>query len=474
MPEDRAACLAAGMTDYLSKPVEVAALLRGASPRDGRARTRRRRARRSPERLTARVATALDRGGGAPLSSAGPRRGMGDSAERPVPRPRSPHERSRFRRHDQALGHRQPSGRSSASRRSPRSSATSPPSNDVSLDIYKGELFCLLGGSGCGKSTLLRMLAGFETPTGGPDRDRRAGHDRAAALRAADQHDVPVLRALPAHDASRRTSPTGCYRDGMKGDEVAGPGRRHAEAGQARRLRGAQAAPALGRPAAAGGAGAQPGQAAEAAAARRAARRARQEAARGDPVRAGQDPGDARRHLHRRHPRPGGGDDALHPDRGDERRRIVQVGEPAEIYEYPEQPLRRRLHRLGEHVRGPGDRGRARLHPRSRRPDLPAARSTSATASPAPSTRRSGSRSGPEKMQAHPRAAGPAATPVPRRWSTRSPISATCRSTGCGSTSGKVLQATKANLLALRRRAISWDETVWVSWDDVAGVVLTQ
>jgi len=38
---------------------------------------------------------------------------------------------------------------------------------DVSLDIWKGELFCLLGGSGCGKSTLLRMLAGFETPTSG-------------------------------------------------------------------------------------------------------------------------------------------------------------------------------------------------------------------------------------------------------------------------------------------------------------------
>lgn len=39
--------------------------------------------------------------------------------------------------------------------------------NNVSLDIYKNELFCLLGGSGSGKSTLLRMLAGFETPSSG-------------------------------------------------------------------------------------------------------------------------------------------------------------------------------------------------------------------------------------------------------------------------------------------------------------------
>jgi len=39
--------------------------------------------------------------------------------------------------------------------------------NNVSLKIYKGEIFCLLGGSGCGKSTLLRMMAGFEQPTSG-------------------------------------------------------------------------------------------------------------------------------------------------------------------------------------------------------------------------------------------------------------------------------------------------------------------
>ncbi len=39
--------------------------------------------------------------------------------------------------------------------------------DDVSVDIYRGEFFSLLGGSGCGKTTLLRMLAGFVTPDSG-------------------------------------------------------------------------------------------------------------------------------------------------------------------------------------------------------------------------------------------------------------------------------------------------------------------
>ena len=39
--------------------------------------------------------------------------------------------------------------------------------DSISLDIYQGELFTILGGSGCGKSTLLRMLAGFEAPSVG-------------------------------------------------------------------------------------------------------------------------------------------------------------------------------------------------------------------------------------------------------------------------------------------------------------------
>ncbi|HSM56008.1 MAG TPA: ABC transporter ATP-binding protein [Candidatus Sulfomarinibacteraceae bacterium] len=37
----------------------------------------------------------------------------------------------------------------------------------VDLTIERGEFFTLLGPSGCGKTTTLRLIAGFETPTGG-------------------------------------------------------------------------------------------------------------------------------------------------------------------------------------------------------------------------------------------------------------------------------------------------------------------
>src|SRR5580658_6213181 len=39
--------------------------------------------------------------------------------------------------------------------------------DSVNLRIYKGEMFALVGASGCGKTTLLRMLAGFTSPSGG-------------------------------------------------------------------------------------------------------------------------------------------------------------------------------------------------------------------------------------------------------------------------------------------------------------------
>ncbi len=39
--------------------------------------------------------------------------------------------------------------------------------DNITLNIFKGEMFALVGASGCGKTTLLRMLAGFAHPTGG-------------------------------------------------------------------------------------------------------------------------------------------------------------------------------------------------------------------------------------------------------------------------------------------------------------------
>jgi phospholipid/cholesterol/gamma-HCH transport system ATP-binding protein len=38
---------------------------------------------------------------------------------------------------------------------------------DVSFEVYRGEVFVILGGSGCGKSTLLKQLIGLYSPTAG-------------------------------------------------------------------------------------------------------------------------------------------------------------------------------------------------------------------------------------------------------------------------------------------------------------------
>ena len=91
--------------------------------------------------------------------------------------------------------------------------------DDVSLDIYKGELFCLLGGSGCGKSTLLRMLAGFETPTSG--RIEIDGQD----MTGIPSYERPTNMmfqsyALFPHMTVEKNVAYGLHRDGMKGEEV--------------------------------------------------------------------------------------------------------------------------------------------------------------------------------------------------------------------------------------------------------------
>ncbi|MFK7867949.1 MAG: ABC transporter ATP-binding protein [Roseobacter sp.] len=49
--------------------------------------------------------------------------------------------------------------------------------DDLTLSIFEREFFALLGPSGCGKTTMMRMLAGFESPTTG--RIELAGKDIA-------------------------------------------------------------------------------------------------------------------------------------------------------------------------------------------------------------------------------------------------------------------------------------------------------
>ena len=141
---------------------------------------------------------------------------------------------------------------------------------DVSLDVADGEFLVLLGPSGCGKTTTLRMVAGFIEPTAGTSRlggsdvtllppwKRNAGmvfQSYALFPHLTVAQNVAFgleMRKLPRADIERRV------------EEALAPG-------PARRLRRPPAAPALGRPAAARGAGARARHPARRAAARRAA-----------------------------------------------------------------------------------------------------------------------------------------------------------------------------------------------------------
>ena len=92
--------------------------------------------------------------------------------------------------------------------------------DNVDLDIYQGELFCLLGGSGCGKSTLLRVLAGFEYPEAG-----------TISIDGMDMSNVPAYErptnmmfqsyALFPHMTVEKNIAFGLQQDVMPKDEIA-------------------------------------------------------------------------------------------------------------------------------------------------------------------------------------------------------------------------------------------------------------
>jgi putrescine transport system ATP-binding protein len=92
--------------------------------------------------------------------------------------------------------------------------------DDLSLDIFERELFCLLGPSGCGKSTLMRLLAGFETPDAG--RIQLAGAD----IGGVPPHRRPVNMmfqsyALFPHMTVAGNIAFGVRQEGMAKDEIA-------------------------------------------------------------------------------------------------------------------------------------------------------------------------------------------------------------------------------------------------------------
>jgi simple sugar transport system ATP-binding protein len=64
--------------------------------------------------------------------------------------------------------------------------------HDISLDVYAGEVLCLLGDNGAGKSTLIRLLSGVHKPTSGTI--EMAGDTvRFASPRDASDHGIATV-----------------------------------------------------------------------------------------------------------------------------------------------------------------------------------------------------------------------------------------------------------------------------------------
>ena len=109
--------------------------------------------------------------------------------------------------------------------------------DDVTLDVAKGEVVCIIGPSGSGKSTFLRCINQLERIDSGAlwlDGEligyRRVGdalhpltEAEIARQRRSDRHGVPALQPVPAHDRARNV--------------IGGPGPGAADEARGRRAR---------------------------------------------------------------------------------------------------------------------------------------------------------------------------------------------------------------------------------------------
>ena len=194
---------------------------------------------------------------------------------------------------------------------------------------------------------------------------RRHGHHRHAAGPARHRHGVPELRAVPASHGASATSPSRSRCATSASAEIE---RRVAEAlglVELDGLRQAPAAPALGRPAAARGAGPRHRLQPAPAAARRAVRRARPQAARDHAARGAPPAAPARPHHHLHHPRPGRGAGPVRPHRGDEQGRDPAGRLDDRDLRAAGQRFRRRLRGREQHLPRHGDARSARSRSRA-------------------------------------------------------------------------------------------------------------
>jgi putrescine transport system ATP-binding protein len=342
--------------------------------------------------------------------------------------------------------------------------------DDVSLDIYRGELFCLLGGSGCGKSTLLRMLAGFEMPTEG--RIEIDGQD----MTGKPPYERPTNMmfqsyALFPHMTVERNVAYGLLREGMA--------RAEAMERVGEMLKMVQLSQfAARKPHQLSG-----GQKQRVALARSLVKRPKlllldeplgaldkklREETQFELIKIQESLGVT--FIIVTHDQ----EEAMtisDPHRGDERRRDRAGRRAGRDLRIPQLALRRRLHRLGEHLRGTGHRRRGGLHPHR----------LGGCGRRGPCRPRRALQDRPDAVvRAAPREDAGVARPA-RGVAQRGPR--TVQEIGyLGNLSifrirldtGKVIRATRANLDRHDAAGgISWDEKVWVSWGDTAGVVLT-